>query len=280
MKIMITGAGGMAGRYLINRLSQNGFDVCGITRNGCMVNDQTTIGCDLSEPIDIEIAPEVIIHTAGALPYRNPSADEYKKNNVDAMDHLIDFAVRKGVRRIINFSTIGIYGEFRDPVIHEESDHINPGVYGQSKYLAECLLRDCQSIESVSLRMPGLLGPGARGIWLTQLVDDLMNNKTVTLFNPDFITYNVIHVETLYRFLEVLLHKEKWVEDAFVLACTEGNSIREIADHIKDKTGSDSKILFESRPGSSFRLDASKAKMAGYPKTDPIGEIDLYLEER
>lgn len=279
MKILVTGAGGMAGRYISKRLAETGHEVTGIVRKTPGEPGIKTITCDISESVEVDMSPDVIIHTAGALPYMNASVSQYKSDNIDAMENLLNYAVERGVKRFINLSTIGVYGEFRDEVINEESDRINPDMYGQTKYVAERMLADCKTVQGISLRMPGIIGPGARGIWITNTINRLRKGDEVCIYSPDFVTTNFVDVRCLFSFISILVNEENWKYDTVVLACTEGDSVGSIVEHAKKKLSSGSRIIVKESERPPFRLDAEKARSMGYDGQSPSSLIYRYIEE-
>ncbi|MBR1390969.1 MAG: NAD(P)-dependent oxidoreductase [Lachnospiraceae bacterium] len=278
MKILVTGAGGMVGNYVAAYLTHVGHEVVGTVRRTSSAKEVRTVVCDLSKPITIHEEFELIIHTAGALPYRNSTVLQYKQDNIDAMEQLLSFAQAKGIPRMINLSTIGVYGEFREERIHEDSDHINPDPYGQSKEIAERMLRECGSVEGISLRMPGILGNGARGIWITNVIEKMKQNAPVTIYSPEFVTTNFVDVYQISVFISKLIDRKKWEYDTLVLACSKGNRIGEIVERTKEKLKSGSEILVGKGDRAPFWLDASRAVSMGYPESTPADVVSRFLE--
>ena len=276
MKILVTGAGGFAGRHIANCLSKSGHEVLGTWRNHRPETECKLAQVDLSSVINLDFKPDVIVHAAGALPFSKPCFSEYVRDNIDSMQNLLAFAKSCGTRRFINLSTIGVYGEFRDEVINEDSDRINPDGYGVTKYAAECLLKEQVGIESISLRMPGIIGPGARGVWLSYTVEKMRRNEDITIYTPDFVTKNFVHVEDLARFVAHLVVAEKWKYDTLVLACKEGATIREIVSEMKRLTGSSSKIIVNNEVRKPFCLDASRAFEMEWEARSAMGVVRGY----
>lgn len=272
MKILVTGAGGFAGGHIGNYLHTAGHDVAGTWRNHKPEADYKLIRTDLASEIRIDFKPDVIVHAAGALPYRTASYAEYVGDNIDSMRNLLDFANSCRTKRFINLSTIGIYGEFRDEVINEDSDRINLDGYGVTKYAAECLLREQICVEGISLRMPGIIGPGARGVWLTNTIEKMRRNEDVTIYTPDFVTKNFVWVGDLAQFVAHLVSTEKWKYDTLVLACKKGATVRNIVDAIKRRTESFSRITVNDAVRKPFCLDASRAFEMGY---EPMSAMEI-----
>ena len=276
-RILVTGAGGFAGKHIAEYLFQQGYDVIGTVYHNVPEVSFPIVKCDLSRAIVLEQEFDVIVHAAGSLPYRTTDFMEYKRNNVDVMQNLLDFAEGKGISRFIYLSTIGIYGEFRKPIIDEDSDRINPDAYGLTKYMAECMLKSVSGIESISLRMPGIIGPGCRGVWFSNTVEKFMHNEPVTIYSPDFETKNFVWVNDLAEFVETLINAESWKYDVVNLACSQGASIREIVMKIKKLVESSSEISVADGNRPSFCLDASRAAEMGYRSLSPLEIVGAFI---
>ena len=276
-RILVTGAGGFAGGYIAQYLFEAGYDVTGLLHHNRGTYPFPVMVADLDQPLKIEEEFDIIVHAAGSVPFKEQDFHQFKRNNIDAMENLLAFAKRTGVKRFIFLSTIGIYGEFRDEVITEESDRINPDAYGITKYVAECLLRAETGIENISLRMPGIIGKGSRGVWLPNTVEKFRRNEDVTIYSPDFQTKNFVWVGDLAKFIDHLIQLKIWRYDVVNLACQQSASVREIVTEIKLLTKSKSKIIVDNSLRKSFCLDADRAVVMGYKPNTPVDIVQQYI---
>ena len=279
MRVLVTGAGGFAGRRTAEQLHICGFDVVGTVHSSRIEAPFATVQLDLAEPW-IEMGHfDAIVHAAGSLPYREKEFCVYVRNNIDTMRHLIDYAKHHDVPGVVYFSTIGVYGEFRDETIDENSDRINPDAYGLTKYAAECLLREEPSLQSISLRMPGIIGSGSRGVWLPNTIEKFRRNEPVKIYSPDFATRNFVWNDDLARFITHLLHMEAWQYDVLCLASHEKTTVRELVYEIKRLTESASDIIVDNDMRAPFCLDDSRAMEMGYVSISPLEMVERFLEE-
>ena len=263
MKILVTGAGGFVGGKIADVLTKAGHEVVGTVFHTPAEGIYRTVMCDLSNPIIIDETFDAIVHAAGSLPHKESDFTVFKRNNVDSMVNLLDFAKRVNVNKIVYLSTIGIYGEFRDTYITEESDRINPDAYGLTKYMAECLLRD-SGIQNISLRMPGIIGKGSKGVWFPNTVEKFQKNESVTIYSPDFETRNFVWVEDLAKFIAKLIGMAVWKYDIVNVACHEKTTIRALVQKMKELTGSTSEIIIKDGMRAPFCLDDARAVEMGY----------------
>ena len=231
---------------------------------------------DLSERIPADLSGvDCIVHCAGALPYRNNTWCDYVQDNVDSMRNLLKYAKATRVKKFIYLSTIGIYGEFRRELIDEDADIINPPAYGITKLVAERLLQE-SGIMNVSLRMPGIIGPGARGIWFTNVYEKFKKNETVKIYNPGFRSGNFVDVDDLADFVSVLVVAETYKYGALNLACRDFVSVWEFVRCIKAITKSSSEIEVVAGNRMSFRLDPTRAYSMGYASRKPLEILEHY----
>lgn len=276
--VLVTGAAGFAGSIVVRCLKDAGFNVMGTVHRYEADGTFPTVHCDLSQPWTFDGAFDAVVHTAGALPYRHPSMLAYKKSNIDTMEHLVAFAKAHGVRRVIYFSTIGIYGDFRgNPAVDEDSHRIQPDAYGVTKYVAEELLRE-SGLETMSLRMPGLIGVGARPVWFTNTVEKFRRGEPVTIYAPDYETRNFVWAEDVARFIAKLLQLPHWDGDRLVLASRERVTIRALVTEMKQLARSTSEIRVAEGERPPFCLNPARALAMGYDPLSPLDIVRRYME--
>jgi NAD dependent epimerase/dehydratase len=126
--VLVTGADGFIGSHLVERLVAEGARV----RAFCIYNSRGSAGwLDELEPavraaIDIRLGDirdarfverategiEVVFHLAAliAIPYSYVAVESFVDTNVNGTMHVLEAAVRAGVRRIIQTSTSEVYG--------------------------------------------------------------------------------------------------------------------------------------------------------------------------
>lgn len=177
MKAAITGGTGCLGRPLVERLIANGAYLKLLT----LPNDTATnnldkkieiITGDLNSPDALDqLCQEcdVVFHLAGkvhSIPGTKAEEKDFFRVNVEGTRNLLEAAKKNGVKRVVFYSTVGVYGEDAD--FHgDELSQCKPGsVYAKGKYQAEQLVLNSSKTggpEGVVLRLPVVYGPLDRG---------------------------------------------------------------------------------------------------------------------
>lgn len=287
-KVLVTGASGYIGFAVARYLQRQGYEVTGTYRKTTKEFPFRAVRVDLSQDIKLDEPFDAIIHAAGERPvrmgerwaYSAQDFKSFKQNNVDVMENIVDFARKCSVKRVIYLSSIGIYGQICSGILNEESDRINPDTYGITKYMGELILKECPDVEGISLRMPGVIGPGASGVWLTNVTEKLRRGEDITIYTPDFRTRNFVWIDDLSSFIEHLIELEKWKYDALVLACREGATVRQIVDKIRKLTFSESKVHIDDSLREPFCIDASRAYEMGYESMEPLKIVEEFVSSR
>lgn len=164
MKIALTGATGLVGRFISAGLGDVGHQVVTLGRKGADI------------PFDLDGTPPALsgfdglVHAGFAhVPgrYRGGEGDDptgFVARNRDGSIRLFQQAVSDGVARIVFLSSRAVYGDY--PPGTELTETLPPRpdtLYGQVKWDAEQALRNTPG--GVSLRATGVYGPGAGHKW-------------------------------------------------------------------------------------------------------------------
>jgi len=177
MRFAITGGSGCLGRPLVEKLVAGGACPKLLTFPNepytiFLDNQVKTITGDLSSSEALGtlcMDCDVVFHLAGmvhSVPGTNEEEQEFFRVNVEGTRNLLEAARKNKVKRIVFYSSVGVYG--KDADFHgDELSPCKPGsVYAESKYLAEHLVLNSSNDggpEGVVLRFPVVYGPLDRG---------------------------------------------------------------------------------------------------------------------
>lgn len=177
MKVAITGGSGCLGRPLVERLIADGACVKLLTLPNdfsldCPDNKVEIITGDLNSPDALDqlcLERDVVFHLAGkvhSVPGTKAEEEDFFRVNVEGTRNLLEAAKKNGVKRVVFYSTVGVYG--KDADFHgDELSPCQPGsVYAKNKFQAEQLVLNSSNDggpKGVVLRFPVVYGPLDRG---------------------------------------------------------------------------------------------------------------------
>lgn len=200
----VTGATGFIGKVLVRELMKADFAVRVLSRKtpksfpqGVCVfqNNLSNQTQKLEEFVD---GAEVLFHCAGEL--HNP--EQIFPVNVDGTRRLID-ASRGRVRRWIQLSSIGVYGQVNKGIV-DESTPVNPSnLYENSKAIADQMLLDARAdhaFELTILRPSNVYGPGMSATYMHRL-RNLVTKGRFFFIGPPGASATFVHVNDVVRAL-------------------------------------------------------------------------------
>ncbi len=173
MNILVTGATGLLGGYLLQELQQRHEQITALVlpqENAATLEAQgiKVVRGDITDASTLAPAVkdcEIVIHLAGMMGVNRPLAD-YRLVNVTGSENLYRAALAAGVRRFVHTSSHTVYGLGHARFLTEQ-DPLRPDSdpYSRTKaegdLLMQRLMRESQ-MEMVILRPGTFFGPGDR----------------------------------------------------------------------------------------------------------------------
>ncbi len=192
MNILVTGASGLIGMALRERLSGGSDNVIATDATNYGRDDSTLTVARLED----RSAMEKLIQQ-GAISHIAHWA--IVESNILGTATLLDIARRVGVKRFVFCSSISVYGDVGSGIITEDTPLRPTSIYGASKVAGEQLLRGFATesgFEGVSLRLARIYGPYRRGdCYLgTMIRDARAGRRTIIPCDPNFL-YHYIYVD-------------------------------------------------------------------------------------
>ena len=177
--MLVTGATGMVGRFLVNALLKKGYCVRALVRKkvGCDILPSRVeqVTGDITDAASVSSAVagvRLVFHLAARLHVNNPSPameDEYHGVNVAGTLNLLEAASCADVDRIVFFSTISVYGAGKkNQVVDEGSAKAPETLYARTKSEAEFLIGEFCANRSAApevtiLRLASVYGRRVKG---------------------------------------------------------------------------------------------------------------------
>ena len=177
--ILITGASGFIGSFIVEEALSRGFEVWAAVRKSSshqFLKDERIHFIELNlssqEALQQQLAGhqfDYVVHAAGVT--KCLDKQDFFRINTEGTKHLVSalLALRMPLRRFVYISSLSIMGAIREQQPYEEireSDTPRPNTaYGESKLLAEQWL-DTQPIPYIILRPTGVYGPRERDYFM------------------------------------------------------------------------------------------------------------------
>lgn len=157
-KVLVTGASGFLGSSFVAKYAGN-LNILGTGRRKMDVSGY--FSHDLSQPLDIDFEPEVVVHAAARASFWGKKAD-FERDNVEATRNVIAFCEQKNVKKLIYISSSSVFYNGTDQLDMTEETPIGPDFindYARTKYEGEKLVGQFQGQWAV-LRPRAIFGPG------------------------------------------------------------------------------------------------------------------------
>ena len=266
MHIMVAGASGQIGREIVQNLSKSNkiFAIYRKKKNFFDLKNKNIkwIKFDLSKKIKLRINPKIIINCAATHEFSpQKKLKNYLDSNVISMANLIAFAKEKKVKKIINLSTISVYGAIDVNLLHEDYIPINQNLLGRTKYISEYLLYN-QPINFINLRLPGILcsSKNYSRPWLKTIINKIKNNEKIKIYNEKNNFNSVIDVEEITKLILEVIKNNKIIRNTFNLSASESIKLGSTIKKIKKYYNSSSQIISLKNEKKSYLISVKKIK--------------------
>lgn len=225
---------------------------------------------------------DAVVHLAsqtGVQPsVENPTADF--EGNPTVTFRMLEGCRRLGISRVVFASSGAAVGEVPPP-IHEEVVPKPRSPYGAGKLAGEAYCRAFAAsfdMETVSLRFSNVYGPFSahKNNAVPNFVKESLLGQPIVIFGDGSQTRDFIFVDDLCDAIVRSLTTGGTGGEVFQLATGVETSILEVANLIREATGSTAEIRFEpKRSGEVYRSRADISKIRrimGFEPRVPLGE--------
>jgi len=268
-RLLITGAGGFLGRYLVEEANAQQFQVTGVDRISRPHDlDCQWVECllpsDEFESLIANTKPDAIIHAAGTASVQDSILNPFDdfKQNVFVFTHVLE-TVRKSAPlcRVILISSAAVYGNPQKmPVAESAATHpLSP--YGYHKLLCELMgLQYAQvyGVKFVAARVFSAYGEGLRKQVLWDICQKILSGGIVELAGTGDETRDFIHARDVAKGLFTLITHARFDGGIYNLADGEQVKIRDLAALLSQAMDRSTEIKFSgvSRQGDPLNWQA------------------------
>ncbi|CAN5305291.1 SDR family oxidoreductase [soil metagenome] len=243
-KIVITGGAGFVGKRLINLLTKKGFkNITVVDTFETKFENVKYIKTDFADEKIIKPILEktdIFFHLAAMIGVDNcrNHPDLVRQVNYTNTKQLINWALDKGVKRIVFTSSSEVYGNSKD-IPYKEDGELEPvSVYGQAKVDIENYLLEAQKKSKMSIgisRLFNVYGPGQKIDFVVSIfINAALSNKPLQIFGTGEQTRTFTYVDDVANGLLKLGLYNKTPYEIVNLGSKEEYSITNLAKMILD----------------------------------------------
>jgi len=204
MKILVTGAAGFIGSYLIPELVQRGeevvaTDIVPLPPALEPLKDKISyVRADMGREADIyrlmtTSRPTHVIHLVSLLAGPCDANPALGFNiNFNSTVTLLDAGLAIGLERLIMTSSISVFGAGLPEPVQDDAVKNPPNIYGQTKLACEHLLQwyaEKKGLSTGAVRFPWVFGPGRENgitaLYSSKLLDAVARNEPLDIRNPE-----------------------------------------------------------------------------------------------
>ena len=252
-KVLVTGASGFIGSFIVSSGLERGFDVWAGMRASSsrryLTDPRTQFAeLDLGNPARLRSQLQAykaamggwdyVVHAAGAT--KALHREDFFRTNTDGTRHLVEAlkALDMVPRRFVFVSSLSIFGAIREqpypyqPIRLTDTPVPNTA-YGESKLAAERYLQAQEWLPWVILRPTGVYGPRERDYFL--MAKSIRQHVDFAVgYRPQLITF--VYVDDVVQAVYLALERDV-VHEAFFLSDGQAYDSRRFSDLLQQQMG-------------------------------------------
>ena len=302
-RIVVTGGAGFIGSHIVDELVKTGYEVYVLDdlSTGSMTNLSehfdtsllhTKVGdiANIAELLSDVSEIDTVFHEAAIASVPRSVSDPLLVHevNMNSSMKVLDFCVKKRVRRLVFASSSAVYGAVKKPPAIEDL-HCEPeSPYGASKLAVEGYLKaynKAYGLETVALRYFNVFGPRQKlsdysGV-ITLFINKLLHHERPTIYGDGTQTRDFVHVRDVARANILAMDSDDAIGESFNVASGKQVSILRLFEMIRELTGEHDIVpdFASNRPGdllgSPLSIEKIQRKLGYKPKV----ELEQGLEE-
>lgn len=246
MKILVTGATGFIGGKVAQKLLEDGYDVVALVRDtsnreGIPENIEI-IEADLFDIPSLEKAVKgvsVVYHFAAYFDFYPSDEDLMFKVNVEGTRNMMTACIGTDVERFIYCSSTEAMGTIRFPPGTEDTELRPNFSYGESKILAEKVIREITEdtgLAHIILRPTGVMGEGDLYV-MYEVVQEVNNGKILALPRDLSAEFMFTHIDDVASGFVAALTPMAALNSTIILCPDEPMSWEEFVEVVTERLG-------------------------------------------
>lgn len=267
-RVLITGGAGFIGSHLCDRLTEKGYEVLCVDNffTGARANIAHLLGHknfelirhDVTFPLFVEVDQIYNLACPASPIHYQFDPVQTTKTSVHGAINMLGLAKRVKAR-ILQASTSEVYG---DPAVHPQEEsywgNVNPigprSCYDEGKRCAETLFFDYHRQHNLDIKVARIFntyGPRMHpndGRVVSNFIVQALKGEAITLYGDGEQTRSFCYIEDMVDGLIRLMESPDGVTGPINLGNPGEFTIKELAEHIIDLTGSSSKMIHQPLP--------------------------------
>ncbi|GIG87002.1 NAD-dependent epimerase/dehydratase family protein [Plantactinospora endophytica] len=255
MVITVTGAAGMLGSRLVERLTADGHEVRGVDLRA---EAGVTVVGDIRDPAVMDRATSgatALLHCAAALP--SYPAAEIRSIIVDGTENVLRAARKARVDRVLHVSSTAVYGLPRQVPTPEEHPREPVDTYSAAKATAEETAERYRAggLPVAILRPKTFLGPGRMGLF-AMLFEWAEEGRNFPVLGRGDVRIQMFAVDDLVdAVMTVLTAPDELANDTYNLAAERFRTLREDFQAVLDAAGHGRRVVGVPARPALFTLE-------------------------
>ena len=275
MKILVTGAAGQLGSYLVEHLSKE-HEVTGLDIQESKFETKDFIKGDIKDyrlAMDTCKGKDVIIHAAAQVSVDRSISDPVldARENILGTINMLEAATKSMAGQFIYISSAAIFGNPVKVPLDEGHPTKPLSPYGVSKLAGENYIfafQESYGIKATSIRPFNIFSqrqdPNSpySGV-ITRFIERAKENKPLTIHGDGTQTRDFVQAADVVKMIELCIGNEKAYGQTFNCGTGDAISVKELAEIIIQLSGKEINVEHEeSRKGDIMhsQADISKAK--------------------
>lgn len=284
-KVLVTGAYGFLGSYVVRELTGHGYYVRAFGRNEdrlkevCGENVEPFVGdlCDLDAVIKAAEGMDYVIHCGARLGSWGRKSDFFK-TNVGGTENVIRACRVNKVKRLVFTSSPSAFALTDNFDITEDNynadNHI--GFYIESKIKAERIVREQKDVPWSVIRPRGICGVGDKNMFPSLIRAN--NTIGIPIFEKGEVVVDLACVENVAYALRLCMEKDKALYRVYNITNGEPRKVRDLAEAMFDKIGEKPKFTylpFGLVYGAAYVLEGIFKLFGIYNTNPPVTRADI-----
>lgn len=294
-RVLVTGAKGFVGRYLVDALLQEGAEVVGLSTDGdgAQKDGLKWKAGDITKPVSIEgLCQDVdlVYHLAAIsnvdASIRNPLRTI--ETNTMGTTNVIEEVRKAGVKKFVYVSSAHVYGVPQYLPIDEKHPVVPREAYAASKIAAENIVQaygNSYGLEYAILRPFNMFGPGQDPSFLIPgVIEQALNNGLIKVGNTD-PTRDYLYVEDAIKAFLAVGERGSGV---FNIGSGKEEKIAEVVTMIRDEINPHIQIVTEEMRKRAGKVEIPRMiadisalrKLEWQPETSLSTGIKIIVKNR